>query len=62
MYTDQLKGWQPELEAQKEDVEEELGAQTPEPGCTLGVTLGKLLTFTICHCVTGNKISASQDY
>ena len=32
MYIDQLKGWQPELEAQKADVEEQLGALK----CTLG--------------------------
>ena len=33
MYIDQLKGWQPELEAQKADVEEQLGAQAPASDC-----------------------------
>lgn len=51
MYIDQLKGWQPELEAQKADVEEQLGAQTPEPGHPLGVIWGRLLIIIVYHCI-----------
>ena len=51
MYIDQLKGWQPELKAQKTDVEEQLVAQTPEPGHPLGVILGRLLIIIVYHCI-----------
>lgn len=59
MYIDQLKGWQPELEAQKADVEEQLGAQTPEPGHPLGVIWGRLLIIIVYHCIELSKKSLS---
>lgn len=39
-----------ELKAQV-DVEEQLGAQTPEPGHPLGVILGRLLIIIVYHCI-----------